>query len=608
MKKLLIFIVYICFFSLCLPPAKVLGAEKLLLPVPKDEISEPIMVNFAPCAQKGFPAEYRRVSRYKIDAINPTYGSNPKGRYFPGYRGPGQLIVYKSGFGHSTGTNEYGKEATVRNGRIVSFNGADSRVPSDGYVISGHGEAKKWINQNLIEGAYVKICPDTMTIESVITPESYLYKAGRRIEEVKKVIMSYKKSLPDYQYGSAQKYYDASRERYEKAKYQVSEGDYKKALKNISSALILSEEAFYSAVPAVRNEFHGIWLRPVEQSRSEIAVTLDKLKKTGIENVFLETYYQGYTIFPSKTMQKYGLTVQRSDFRGWDPLQAWIEEAHSREMKIHVWFQAFYAGNEDISTSPGHVLFLYPEWANTQKKNALEDVPKPSISEHNGYFLDPANHMVRRFLRDLITEIVTFYDVDGLNIDYIRYPKSLSPNFPGYMASTWGYTEYARNDFKKNYGKDPLGLDVKHPLWQQWIKYRQQKVTEFVSDVKSVTVDKDILVSAVIFPDAQKVAVTKLQDWRTWAGNCYVDAFTPLIMSSDEYRAGKSVQEIRAITGNRVKILPGLFEPFTLGTPVNLLHQVIAVRKAGASGLVIFDEKHLGEDFRKALKTRVLRN
>ena len=606
MKKFLLFL-WISLFSLILVSSKVSAVEKLLLPVPLDEILEPIVVT---CGenQNYLPPKFRRVARYEISAVNPTMATNPAGALFPGYRGSDQLVIYKPGYGKYTGTNEYGKEAIVVNGRIIDFNGANSRIPLNGYVISGHGKAKTWMNRNLIEGAYVKICPDSNLIESVVTPQSYIYKAGHRIEEVEKVILDYKKSIPDYQYSSAQKYYDAARERLNKAKYSFSAEKYDKALKNLRSALLLSEEAFYYSVPGVRNEFHGIWLRPVEKNKSEIVKTLKELKKTGIDNIFLETYYQGYTIFPSKTMQKYGITSQKPEFTGWDPLKIWIKEAHKRGMKIHVWFQAFYAGNEDVSQTPGHILYIYPEWANIQRKNAYEDVLKPFVSEHNGYFLDPANHIVRKFLLSLINEISSDYDIDGLNIDYVRYPQSLSPNFSGYLASTWGYTKEARNNFRKKYRKDPLDLDVQNPLWQKWIRYRQNYVTEFVSKVKSAVNNKNIVISTVIFSDTNKTAVTKLQNWLKWIQNNYVDAVTPLIMSSDEYRAEISVRKIKKIVGNKAKIYPGLFEPFTSGNPISLLYEIMAVRKAGASGIVIFDKAHLNKDFEKALKVRVLRN
>ncbi|MCK7484412.1 MAG: family 10 glycosylhydrolase [Bacillus subtilis] len=48
----------------------------------------------------------------------------------------------------------------------------------------------------------------------------------------------------------------------------------------------------------------------------------------------------------------------------------------------------------------------------------------PSASEHNGYFLDPANPQVQQYLLNILAEIANNYEVDGINIDYIRYPAS----------------------------------------------------------------------------------------------------------------------------------------------------------------------------------------
>ena len=221
MKRGLFLILCISLICLDFNVRQAMGVEKLLLPVPKDEIIEPLMVNYTKILQKDLPGEYRRVSRYKISAVDPTFGTNKKGAYFPGYRGPDQLIVYTPKFGEYTTTNEYGKEATVRDEQVSGFNGANSYIPANGYVISGHGAAKRWINQNLIEGAFVKIDFNSMTIEAVITPQSYFYKADHRINEVKNVILDFKKTLPGYQYSSAQKYYSEALEKLEKAKYKI---------------------------------------------------------------------------------------------------------------------------------------------------------------------------------------------------------------------------------------------------------------------------------------------------------------------------------------------------------------------------------------------------
>ena len=83
-------------------------------------------------------------SSRKIDAIYPGSRSNKLGISFPGNRGPNQLVIYKREYGRRTLTNEFGKEAVVVGDTVVRLTGADSIIPHDGFVISGHGSAKKW--------------------------------------------------------------------------------------------------------------------------------------------------------------------------------------------------------------------------------------------------------------------------------------------------------------------------------------------------------------------------------------------------------------------------------------------------------------------------------
>ena len=56
-------------------------------------------------------------------------------------RGADSAVVYNSYFGSTTGTNEYGKEYIVRNGKVTAMGVGNSPIPQDGYVISVHGSA-----------------------------------------------------------------------------------------------------------------------------------------------------------------------------------------------------------------------------------------------------------------------------------------------------------------------------------------------------------------------------------------------------------------------------------------------------------------------------------
>ena len=86
-------------------------------------------------------------SMYKIDVIDPQASTNTKGASYPGLRGANQLVVYTPSFGFRTNTNEFGTEAIVTGDTVTALSGADSLIPANGVVISGHGQAKKWINE-----------------------------------------------------------------------------------------------------------------------------------------------------------------------------------------------------------------------------------------------------------------------------------------------------------------------------------------------------------------------------------------------------------------------------------------------------------------------------
>ena len=133
-------------------------------------------------------------STYKISAIYPSNVINVQGANFPGYRGPGQLVVYKQNFGRTTGTNEFGKEAVIEDGRVVKLTGANSLIPKNGYVISGHGSAKKWITNNLKIGTNIFIDENNKTITAYTTVESYRFYAKAKIKEVEDFLDSSKKN------------------------------------------------------------------------------------------------------------------------------------------------------------------------------------------------------------------------------------------------------------------------------------------------------------------------------------------------------------------------------------------------------------------------------
>ena len=97
-------------------------------------------------------------SSHNINSFDPTPITNEKGSLFPGGRGANQLVIYSPNFGDRTNTNEFGTEAIVNGNIVTVISGANSLIPREnGIVISGHGNAKKWIKDNITVGTKIFI-------------------------------------------------------------------------------------------------------------------------------------------------------------------------------------------------------------------------------------------------------------------------------------------------------------------------------------------------------------------------------------------------------------------------------------------------------------------
>lgn len=538
------------------------------------------------------------ISVYRISDINPekTNGN-------PGGRGINQLIVYTPDYGLKTNTNEYGKEAIIVGNRVVAMSAMDSIIPSDGIVISGHGKAKEWIEKNVILGSRIDINRTTKTISCIITPDTYVYEAQEKIKEAQEINYYYRRQK--YSMLQSDFYIGKANSSLSYARCASKSLDIILAKKYARNSIVYSNRAIACAVPYSAGEFKGVWIRPHDRSPEKVGQILDHLKSIGIDNVFLETYYHGVTIFPSDTMKAHGLISQRPEFAGTDVLRIWLEQAHKRNMKVHVWFQTFYIGNDSVSPIPRLLKSKYPEWLNRQYWSANCPEAQPSKAEHNGYFLDPANPAVQDYLMGILKEIATKYDVDGINIDYIRYPVCSPDNTAEFLSTSWGYTHYAMEEFKKSYGVPPLNIGVNDAAWCKWSDYRMNKVTNFVERLHELkAIRPGMTISAVVFPDKDQSALIKLQDWTRWAQLCYVDAFTPLFLSSNIEFTRKYLRDMVAIKNPKIKIYAGLFEPFTLVEPTVLPQEIKATREENADGVIIFDYAHFTRAYQQVLAIR----
>lgn len=585
------------------------------------------------------------VYKYPYTAINPSPQNNPSGKEYPGFRGANQVVIYTSqafpgAMSAKTGTNTFGAEAIIRNGIVQSIECCDNEIPPDGMVISAHGSAGEWLKKKIQPGMVVVIDESSHFVLFQNTPEAIVKEASIHLENIKAPMLN-KATTSQYQDSIAKAEQCVSSLSKEVSSFneEAARESMEQLKAHAKECSQLSDQAYYQTVQIQPDEFRGIWLRPLERTPEQIEQTLNRLKALKIKDIFIETYYQGKTIYPSRVMESYGLSNQHARFKGMDPLAEWVTHAHQHGIKIHVWSQIFFAGNKDENAELyGPILSKHPEWANIQRASlcpsavckltsadTVPSTPGYSSVEPGHYFIDPANPEARQFLQKLLTELAANYDIDGLNFDYIRYPATYPVLSGSFLQSNWGYTPIARKQFmamlekessdkKSNDPKttlpdplrfDPIRLTPSNPLWDRWVIFRKEQVSSFVQEtgIQLRQIKPNLYLSAVVFPLHDKANTQiKLQDWPRWVSSGWLNALTPIGLYPTPEGIFKDSMMFREVTQDKVPVYVGIFGAYNRLKPSDLVAQIDAAHQAGMPGIMLFENSRLSQPYRDALQ------
>jgi uncharacterized lipoprotein YddW (UPF0748 family) len=344
-------------------------------------------------------------------------------------------------------------------------------------------------------------------------------------------------------------------------------------------------------------EIRAMWLDrgSIVRAGSEqgLAKIFDRMAAAGINTVFFETLNAGYPIYPSQVATQPNPLV-----RGWDPLAAGVKLAHERGMELHAWVWTFAAGNRRHNALvnfpadyPGPAIAAHPDWASYDNRGSLfpPGQGKP--------FLDPANPAVRQYLLQLFEEIVSRYQVDGLQLDYIRYPFQ----DPG-ADRTYGYGIAARQQFQQLTGVDPTTIKPSdRDLWQKWTDFRTSQIDSFVAEASQRLRKKrpNLVMSVAVFPLSEHDRIHKLQQhWEVWANRGDIDLVVPMTYALDTYRFQRLAQPW--IASNKLGsalILPGI-RLLNLPT-LEAIDQIQLSRDLPVSGYSLFAAENLSDELQK---------
>ena len=184
-------------------------------------------------------------------------------------------------------------------------------------------------------------------------------------------------------------------------------------------------QSFYAVNPNPKYEVRAVWLttiggidwphsyaqseRSAEKQKEELRATLDRLQKANINTVLLQTRIRATTIYPSQYEPWDGcLSGFPGKSPGYDALQFAIDECHKRGMEVHAWVVTIPVG----------------KWNSYGCRQLRKRFPRLIKRIGQDGYMDPEATQTGCYLAEMCREIVQRYDVDGIHLDYIRYPET----------------------------------------------------------------------------------------------------------------------------------------------------------------------------------------
>lgn len=181
----------------------------------------------------------------------------------------------------------------------------------------------------------------------------------------------------------------------------------------------------YSEIPPKR-EVRAVWMttiggldwprtyahtpRTVEKQKQELRVLLDRLQRANFNTVLLQTRIRGTVIYPSIYEPWDGcMSGNPGTSPGYDPLTFAIEECHKRGMECHAWVVCVPVGRPN-GTGPKNIKRKHPELL---------------MKIGDEMFMRPEKNGTADYIANICREITHNYDIDGIHLDYIRYPETM---------------------------------------------------------------------------------------------------------------------------------------------------------------------------------------
>jgi uncharacterized lipoprotein YddW (UPF0748 family) len=364
------------------------------------------------------------------------------------------------------------------------------------------------------------------------------------------------------------------------------------------------------APSAQMSEVRALWVqRGSLASPASVAAVVEMATNGRFNTLIVQVRGRGDAFYDSRNEPRPPLLARQP--ASFDPLKLMLERAHAAGLKVHAWVNINLISEAQPPTSPRHIVYVHPEWLMVPRPLA-EDLARMNprdpqylrrLSEYararsdrvEGIFISPVHKGAVDHATKVIGDIVSRYDVDGIHLDYIRYPND---EFD-YSARTLDefraeidakVTAAERRDYASRARGRPLFYTEMFP--QGWQEFRRSRLTALVTKIRSTVKARrpQALLTAAVFPDANDAANRRFQNWSGWLEAGLLDAICPMAYTTDPALFRTQIANVEHLAGER-PVWAGI-GAFQIPSSA-AIENIRAARQLGTEGVVLFSYDNL---------------
>ena len=358
------------------------------------------------------------------------------------------------------------------------------------------------------------------------------------------------------------------------------------------------------------SEVRALWVqRGSLASPASIIAAVDMAKAGGFNTLIVQVRGRGDAYYNRRYEPRPPLLAKQP--ASFDPLELVVQRAHRAGLKVHAWVNVNLISDAEPPDARKHIVYLHPEWLMVPRPLA-EDLGRMSprdpaylrrLSEYakarsdrvEGIFLSPIPNGAVEHATRVVGDIASRYDVDGIHLDYIRFPNDEFDYSVGALnefrlAISSKMTSAERREYAARAKGRPLFYTEMFP--QGWQEFRRARLTALLSRIRSTVKSRRprAMLTAAVFPDANDAANHRFQDWGGWLESGLLDAICPMTYTTDPAMFRTQITKVEELAGRRA-VWAGI-GAFQL-SPSATIENIRTARQLGAEGIVLFSYDNL---------------